>query len=230
MTSQAATTNRAPSIGANQIRLLEKLSNAVAVSGDEAEVRAIVLEEVKPLADDVKIDALGNVLVTHLGSGENRLRVMLDAHMDEVGFMLVDGDDDGLYRFETVGGLDVRQLVGKPVWVGREHVPGVIGARPIHFTKPEDRKHTMPLDSLRIDVGPDPAGKVKVGDRATFATRFRRVGPSLLGKALDDRLGVATLIELLRYAPANIDLLLSFSVQEEIGLRGAKVAAYAFNP
>jgi len=211
-----------------QIKLLEKLCNAVAVSGDEGEVRKIVLEEVKPYADEVKVDALGSVLVTKNGTGQKRVRVMLDAHMDEVGFMLVAEDGDGIFRFETVGGLDVRQLVGKQVLVGRDKIPGVIGARPIHLTTPDERQKKIPLDQLRIDIGP--AGKAKLGERATFATKFRRVGPSIFAKAIDNRVGCAILIELLKNAPPNVDLCLSFSVQEEIGLRGAKVAAYYFNP
>jgi endoglucanase len=219
-----------PTIGNYQLKLLEKLCNAGAVSGDEGEVRSIVLEEIKGHADEVKVDALGNVLATKNGStGDKRLRVMLSAHMDEVGFMLVADDGEGLFRFETVGGLDVRQLPGKAVLVGREHVPGVIGARPIHLTTSEERKKKIPLEALRIDVGPGTT-KVKPGDRAVFATRFQRSGPALLAKALDNRFGVATLIELLKHAPAGIDLLAAFTVQEEIGLRGAKVAAYAFNP
>ena len=211
-----------------QLKLLERLSNACAVSGDEGEVRAIVLEEVRPHADEVKVDALGNVLVTRRGKGRDRPRAMLAAHMDEVGFMLVYDDGDGIFRFETVGGLDERQLVGKPVRVGKDHLPGVIGAKPIHLTKAEERKQAIPIDSLRIDIGPE--AKAKVGDRAAFATRFTRLGPSLRGKALDDRLGVATLIELVKNAPSNVDLLAAFTVQEEVGLRGARVAAYAFDP
>ncbi len=218
-----------PRIGNTQLKLLEKLCNAVAVSGDEGEVRRIVLEELRPVADEIKVDALGNVLVTKIGSGAHRLRVMLDAHMDEVGFMLVDDEKDGIFRFETVGSLDVRQLAGKQVLVGRERVPGVIGAKPIHLTTAEERSKKIPLDSLRIDIGPA-GGKVKVGDRAAFATKFRRVGPSILAKAIDDRIGVATLIELVKNAPANVDVLAAFTVQEEVGLRGAKVAAHTFDP
>lgn len=214
----------------SQIRLLERLTNACAVSGDEGEVRTIVLEQVRPYADEIKTDALGNVLVTRYGKGEKRLRVMLAAHMDEVGLMLTNEDEDGIFRFDTVGGVDLRQLVGKPVWVGREHVPGVIGARPIHLSSPEERKQAPTLDSLRIDLGPGNSSKVKVGDRATFATSFKRLGASLQAKALDDRLGVATLIELLKEAPGHFDLLAAFTVQEEVGLRGARVAAYALNP
>ena len=221
-----------PTIGTNQIKLLERLCNAMAVSGDEGEVRRIVLEEIKGHADEVKVDALGNVLAIKNGTGrtgKKRLRVMLSAHMDEVGFMLVADDGEGLFRFEKVGGIDVRQLPGKAVLVGAEHVPGVIGARPIHLTSKEERKQKITLEALRIDIGPG-STKVKPGDRATFATRFQRSGPALLAKALDDRLGVVTLIELIKHAPAEIDLLAAFTVQEEIGTRGAMVAAYAFNP
>lgn len=222
-----------PQVGEEQIGLLERLCNASGVSGDEGEVRRIVLEQVRqwvPESDNIKVDALGNVLVTRPGQGDDRLRVMVAAHMDEVGLMLTNDEEDGIFRFDTVGGLDSRHLVGKPVLVGREHVPGVIGAKPIHLTTPEERKNPISVESLRIDVGPGNGGRVKVGDRATFATRFSQTGPSLRAKALDDRLGVATLLELVRQAPPNIDLLAAFTVQEEVGLRGAQVAAYTFDP
>ena len=217
-----------PTFGNAQFKLLERLCNVLAVSGDEGEVRKIVLEEVKPYADEIKVDALGNVLATKLGRAKKRMRVMLDAHMDEVGFMIVAEDGEGIYRFEAVGGMDVRHLVGKQVFVGRERTPGVIGAKPIHLMSTDDRTKKVQIESLRIDVGP--TGKAKVGDRAGFATKFRRVGPSIMSKSIDDRIGVATLIELIKNAPSNIDLCAAFTVQEEIGLRGAKVAAYYFNP
>jgi endoglucanase len=191
-------------------------------------VRRIVLEAVQPYADEVKVDVLGNVLVTKEGIGKNRTRVMLDAHMDEVGFMLVSDEGDGLYAFQTIGGIDPRHLPGKRVLVGREHHPGVIGLKPIHLASEDELKHKPSVESLRIDLGP--GGKAKPGDWATFATQFRRAGPSIMAKAIDDRIGVATLVELVRHAPENIDLLAAFSVQEEIGLRGAQVAAYAFEP
>lgn len=229
MSPKEKSTRKAPTIGARQIKLLERLSNAVAVSGDEGEVRKIVLSEIKDIADDVKVDALGNVLAVRHARQEPAMRVMLAAHMDEIGFMLVEGED-GLFRFETVGGIDVRQLPGKTVLVGKEHLPGVIGAKPIHHTTPEERRNAITLDSMRIDVGSENGKKVKPGERATFATRFQRIGPSLVGKALDDRLGVATLIELLHHAPAHIELQAAFTVQEEVGLRGARVAAYSLDP
>ena len=217
-----------PSFGNTQLKLLEKLCNVTAVSGDEGEVRKIVLEEVKPYADEVKVDALGNVLAVKRGRGVKRLRVMLDAHMDEVGFFIVADEGEGIYRFETVGGIDVRHLVGKQVFVGRDNIPGVIGGKPVHLMDHDEATHKVPLEALRIDLGL--GGKAKVGDRAGFATKFRRVGPSIMSKSIDDRIGVATLIELLKNAPANVDLCLAFAVQEEIGLRGAKVAAQYFQP
>lgn len=217
-----------PSFGNAQIKLLEKLCNVIAVSGDEGEVRKIVLEEIEPYADEVKVDALGNVLAIKRGRSQKRLRVMLDAHMDEVGFFIVAEDGEGIHRFETVGGVDVRYLVGKQVLVGRDRSPGVIGGKPVHLMDADEAARKVPLDALRIDLGP--GGKAKVGDRAGFAAKFRRVGPSIMAKAIDDRIGVATLIELLKHSPSNIDLCAAFTVQEEIGLRGAKVAAQYFQP
>ncbi len=230
MSEQAPLQSDAPSIGAEQIALLERLSNACAVSGDEGEVRAIVLEQVKPYADELKVDALGNVLVTRKAKTPGALRVLLTAHMDEVGFMIMEETEGGLYRFVIVGSVDERQLVGKTVLAGRQHFPGVIGAAPIHLTTAEERQRPISLSALQIDLGLEANGKLKPGDRATFATPFRQVGPSLFGKALDDRLGVAMLIELVKHPPENVELLAAFTVQEEVGLRGARVAAYAFNP
>jgi putative aminopeptidase FrvX len=217
-----------PTFGNVQLKLLERLTNVIAVSGDEGEVRKIVLEEIKPYADDVKVDAMGNILATKPGRGAKRTRVMVDAHMDEVGFMIVADDSEGLYRFEAIGGIDVRHLVGKQVFVGKERTQGVIGGKPIHLMDHDEYTRKVPIDGLRIDLGL--TGKAKVGDRAGFATQFRRVGPSIMAKSIDDRIGVATLIELVKNAPANIDLCAAFTVQEEIGLRGAKVAAQYFNP
>jgi endoglucanase len=228
--------NSPPKVGNAQIRVLERLSNACAISGDEGQVRKIVLEQVEGYADEIKIDAMGNVLVTCFGSSssgsskgskdkDKRLRVMLAAHMDEIGLMLTHDEGDGIYRFEAVGGIDERELAGKAVFVGKERLPGVIGVKPVHLMDREERERALTVDNLRIDVGPV-AGRVKVGDRAAFSTRFARLGSSLVGKAMDNRLGVATLVELVKHAPKNIDLLAAFTVQEEVGLR-AQVAAYA---
>lgn len=219
-----------PTLGESELALLTKLCNAVSVSGDEQEVRAIVTEELRDFADVTKVDAMGNVLVRREGKGLDRVRVMIAAHMDEVGFMIVNDEGDGVFEFRVIGGVDPRQLVGKPVTIGRDHIPGVIGAKAIHLTTPEERKQVLKVDQLRIDVGPGTGSKVKVGDRGTFATKLVVLGPSIRSKALDDRLGVFNLIQLVKYAPDNVDLLAAFTVQEELGLRGAKIAAFSFDP
>jgi endoglucanase len=174
------------------------------------------------------------IAVRHARGTANPLRVMLDAHMDEVGFLIVSDEEGGLYRFTKVGGIDERVLPGKLVLVGKDNLPGVIGAKAIHLTEPGETETKIPLDALRIDVGPG-GGSVKPGDRATFATRFQEVGPSFIAKALDNRLGCASLIEILRAAQSSneldhLELLFSWSVQEEIGGRGARVAAYGLDP
>jgi endoglucanase len=223
-----------PKIGTPQIKLLEKLCAAAAISGQEGEVRQIVKDELEKHADELRVDALGNVLVTKKGGGRGRTRVMLAAHMDEVGFMITGDDKDGIYKFDTVGSLDVRQLVGKTVIIGKDRVSGVIGFKPIHLTTASERSSAPSLDGLRMDTGGGANGKVKVGDRAAFAPGFAVLGSggtrTIRAKALDDRVGVATLIELVRRAPANVELLAAFTTQEEIGVRGAKVAAHAFDP
>ena len=219
-----------PTLGESELALLTKLCNAVSVSGDEQEVRAIVTEELRDFADVTKVDAMGNVLVRREGKGLDRVRVMIAAHMDEVGFMIVNDEGDGVFEFRVIGGVDPRQLVGKPVTIGRDHIPGVIGAKAIHLTTPEERKQVLKVDQLRIDVGPGTGSKVKVGDRGTFATKLVVLGPSIRSKALDDRLGVFNLIQLVKNAPENVDLLAAFTVQEELGLRGAKIAAFSFDP
>lgn len=219
-----------PRVGAAQIKLLEKLSNACAVSGDEGAVRKLVLEEIKRHADEISTDALGNVLAIKRGTGRNRPRVMLAAHMDEVGFMLTNDEGKGIFRFKVSGGIEAKNLAGKQVWVGKDMLPGVIGVGPIHLASLSERNSPVSENNLRIDIGPSNGSRVMTGDRATFATKFIRIGSSLRGKALDDRIGVATLIHLLKNAPENIDLLAAFTVQEEVGLRGAKVAAHALDP
>ncbi|MCB9136049.1 MAG: M42 family peptidase [Anaerolineales bacterium] len=225
-----------PKIGTSQAKLLERLCSACAVSGDEGEVRKIVIEEIKAHADSYKVDALGNVLATRSATkaGPNPLRVLLAAHMDEVGFMVSADDKDGFYRFELIGGLDPTILIAKPVAIGKDHLTGVIGAKPIHLTTAAERKTAITLESLRIDTGNGGNGKVKVGDHATFAPNFTTIGQgagrSFRSKALDDRIGVANLIELVKNPPPNVELLAAFTVQEEVGLRGAEVAAYTFDP
>lgn len=226
----ASSLARAPDL----IELARRLSEASGISGDEAAVRRVVLESLQGRAEQVSVDALGNVLVRCRSSGRRAVRVMVAAHLDEVGLMVVGISREGMLRFEKVGGVDERYLLGKPVWVGKDHLPGVIGLKPIHLWDPSEVRKTVPVDSLLIDIGAaskEAASQwTQPGDRVAFATRFEAHGQLVQGKALDDRLGVASLISLVLDPPPNIELLAAFTTQEEVGLRGARVAAYALEP
>lgn len=219
-----------PQIKVPQIELLEKLSNACGVSGDEGEIRQIILEEIKGVVDRFEIDILGSVIAYKDGKGKDLPTVLIAAHMDEIGFIIYTDDKDGIYGFEKIGGIDNRQLAGKPVFIGKDKIFGVIGAKPIHLTTVAERKVTIPHDQLKIDIGPASEKKPTLGDCATFATKFIKMNDSLRGKALDNRVGVTTLIELLKNVPENINLVAAFTVQEEVGLRGAGVVAERIKP
>jgi len=218
----------------SHLALLRALTEAVGVSGDEGEVRRLVREQVEPLADEVLVDALGNLIAVRMGTARRRVRVMLSAHMDEVGLMLTGAEAEGYLHVATVGGIAPHHLLGKAFWVGKDRVPGVIGMTPPHLSAPGDKRRTPGFDQMRLDVGArtrdDALERVRIGDRAAFATPLARLGDAVSAKALDDRLGVAILIELFQAAPASIDLMATFSVQEEVGLRGAGVAAHRLDP
>ena len=211
------------------IDLLTRICEAPGAPGYEKEIRKLVLKELKGLADDVSTDNMGNVIALKKGRSSKK-SCMAAAHMDEIGFMLTHDEGKGIFRFDLIGGIDTRQLPGKQVWVGPDRQQGIIGMNPVHLSSASERSSKPDLNSLRIDIGPANADKVKTGDRAAFATSFMRTGPSLRGKALDDRLGVTTLITMLRNAPENIDLLAAFTAMEEGGLKGAAVAGYTLNP
>lgn len=223
---------------------LEQLSNAFGVSSVEGDVRKIILEAARPYADEWRVDTMGNLFVTrnHRGTGlTSARRVMVTAHMDEVGFMISDIKSNGRLKFKAIGGFDRRILLGKAVVVGQERVPGVIGLKPVHLLKHGEDARVDDIASMYIDIGAsgdNGGGKVSVGDFATFATQFgylggqprRRTDQGLVkGKAFDDRAGCAVLLELLK-GDYPVDLVAVFTVQEEIGLRGARVAAYTAKP
>ncbi len=225
------------------MKLLEQLSNAFGVSGMEEDVRRIIVEAVKPLADELRADTMGNLFALRRArqphSGDP-LRVMVTAHMDEVGFLITKITGSGLLKFKTVGGFDPRVLLGKTVVVGKDRLPGVIGMKPVHLLKASERRKVGDIDSMYIDIGAtsDSPGKVKPGDFATFDTRFAPMGGGdaaspgsglVKGKALDNRVGCALLVELLQ-GDYPVDVVGVFTVQEEAGLRGARVAAYSANP
>jgi putative aminopeptidase FrvX len=214
--------------------LLRLLSEASGVSGDETAVRTVILEALNGSVIGTRVDSLGNLFVSCRTRGRKRMRVMVAAHMDEVGLILMQPGSEGLWKFETVGGVNEQTLPGKAVWVGKHRVPGVIGGKPVHLTEKEEREHPIKKDSLTIDIGAKDkdgaASAVNAGDRAVFATPFRAERGVLFGKALDNRLGVAALVELAADPPPGVELLPVFTTQEEIGLRGAQVAAYALRP
>ncbi|MBI4772149.1 MAG: hypothetical protein HY784_17455 [Chloroflexi bacterium] len=152
--------------------MLRELSNAAGVSGDEGAARRILLEAIRDQVDDVKVDALGNVLALKKGveaKPGREARVLVAAHMDEVGLMVTGYEAEGALRFQVVGGIDEHVLLGKPVLVGPQRLPGVIGATPVHLLSAEQRQAIVRTSKLRIDLGVDSQGAaeklVKVGDR-----------------------------------------------------------------
>jgi endoglucanase len=220
--------------------LLEALSNAFGVSGFEDDVRQIIQTLVAPYADDVRIDALGNLIVTRKGPTGHTL--MLDAHMDEVGLMISHVEDGGFLRFATIGGWDPRVLLAHAVTVRTRSgtkIRGVIGSLPPHLSKPEERDKPVPVDQMFIDVGARSADEAKhwglgIGDPAVLSYPCERLRDSwVLGKALDDRAGCAAVIrvlESLAKEKLGLTVVCNFAVGEETGLRGARTAAYQIAP
>lgn len=213
--------------------LLKELSEAIGISGKEDAVRKIVLGAIKDHAQDIRIDPMGSVTARKNGTAENPLRVMLASHMDEVGFMVMGFDGDGLIRFTSIGGIDDRILPGMRVKIGTNQVPGVVIWMPIHKNR---EQNVVKMSSLRIDIGAsskdEVGGKVKRGDHIAFdATYAELPGGMLRGKSFDDRVGCSLLIDVLQSEAAYpVDVLAAFTVQEEIGLRGAAVAAKTLKP
>jgi endoglucanase len=154
--------------------------------------------------------------------------------MDEVGLMIVHHDSNGHLRFDKVGRIDDRVLLSKVVLIGKDKIPGVIGVKPVHLLKSKEREQVIDSDSLTIDIGAktkeEAQSLVKIGDYATFATQFAELGDARVkGKALDDRAGCAALVEILK-RDYPLDVYGVFTAQEEVGSRGARVAAYAIEP
>ena len=213
--------------------LLKRLTEAMGPSGFEDEVRGILREEVSPYVDAIYTDVLGT-LICEKGRSQPGPCVMLDAHMDEVGLMVVGVENSGLLRFRPLGGVDPRILVAKRVRVGSSKLPGVIGSKPIHLQKPDEQKHPIPEDELFIDIGAkdkeDALANVQLGDVAVFDTLFDTIGDGCVkAKSFDDRVGCYILSEILKKFYA-VPLVGAFTVQEEVGLRGATAAAHRIAP
>lgn len=215
--------------------ILKALSEAVGISGQEDAVRAVILPAIRDHAVDLRVDSMGSITARKpaaVNGAEPPPRVMIAAHMDEVGFMVTAIDGDGLLRFTAVGGIDDRILPGLRVLVGESLLPGAVIWTPIHKNR---EQNVVKLKDLRIDIGAaskdEASGRVKIGDRIAFASQFMEVGDKMLrGKAFDDRAGCALLIDVLGAEPYPVEVLAAFTVQEEIGLRGAKVAAQTLKP
>lgn len=215
--------------------ILQQLSDAMGVSGNEDAVRKIIADAVCSHVDELRSDTIGNLFAVKKARRARRpFKVMVAAHMDEVGLMIVGHDGSGGLRFRPVGGIDDRVLPGKVVLVGPDRIPGVIGAKPVHLLKGDEGRQVVKMDSMLIDIGAssrEEAEKlVKPGQVAVFDTRYQKIGRTATGKAFDDRAGCAVLVELLRGVRFPFDLYGVFTVQEEIGLRGARVAASAVEP
>ncbi len=212
--------------------LLKKLCSARGISGSEDAVRDIIINEIKDFAD-YQIDNLGNLLVHKKGKQSAKSRLMLSAHMDEVGLMVTDITSDGFLKFDEVGGIDRRVLLGKAVAVGKNNVPGVIGVKPIHLTKGDESQTIPELGDMYIDIGADSLEQalevVGYGDSVHYSGEFLENDYTVNSKAIDDRFGCYVLIELIK-SDLKYDTDFAFVVQEEVGLRGAKVAAYTLNP
>jgi putative aminopeptidase FrvX len=206
------------------IETIRKLVEAYGPSGHEDQVRALILDEIDGLADEVAVDALGNVIAWRRAPGPDVRRVMLAAHMDEIGLMVTHVDEKGFLRFTNIGGLYPSTLIGSRV----RFADGLIGSIGV-----EDSANRLPrLEELYIDVSGGPgAPNVRVGDAASMSREFVRRGDRLTAKSMDDRVGCAIQIEVMRrLGQTPNDVAFVFSVQEEVGLRGASTAAYAVDP
>ena len=210
---------------------LKQLTDIDAVSGNENALRRAIVEAARALCDDVTIDRSGNVIATKPGTDDRLPHVVLSAHMDEVGFMIVGYTDDGLLRIRPIGGIDPRVAVSKWVRVGKDALPGVIGAMAIHLQTPEDRQRVLGFDKLYIDIGAKDQKEAEklcpLGTYAAFDTPYTPFGDGFVAaKALDDRIGCFNLLKLLE-EEYDSDLICVFVTQEEVGLRGSQTAAFA---
>ena len=214
--------------------LLKELTEASGVSGNEKEVRDLIKDTLEGYVDEIKTDRIGNLIVHKKGSNPGGKRLMIAAHMDEVGLLVKDIDSSGLIKFMPVGGIDKRVLVSKAVSIGEKKLPGVIGAKPIHLQKRNEWSKVLDIDDLYIDIGAtskEEAEKhVSIGDYVAFDTSYKEMGNGTIkAKALDDRVGCSILIDILK-SDIDAEIFGAFTVMEEVGLVGAGPAAYQIKP
>ncbi len=213
--------------------LLKKLCLSCGISGEEEEVRELILSEIRPAAERWEIDPLGNLIVFKKGRKSPRRRLMLCAHMDEVGMIVTYITPEGLLKFDCVGGIHNSALFARQVLVGKNRVPGVVCAKPVHVAQGDERKKCPSAKDLTIDIGASTAEEagavVSVGDAVYFDAPYEEKGGFVIGKAIDDRLGCAVLIAMLQ-REQPYDMTYVFTVREEIGLQGAAAAAFTVAP
>lgn len=216
------------------VPLLAEIAEAAGVPGYEQRIREIVLREIKPLVDEIDIDNLGNVIALKKGKPGGK-KVMVAAHMDEIGFMVSHIEENGFLHFVPLGGFDPKTLTAQRVIVhGRKDVIGVMGSKPIHLMTPEERNKPLHLEDFFIDLGM-PFDQVKelvrIGDPVSRERSLIEMGDCVNVKSLDNRASVFILIETLReLKQCPYDFYAVFTVQEEVGIRGANVSAHQVNP
>ena len=223
------------------LALLSELCRAAGGPGREERIREIVIRELEPLVDSIRVDRMGNVIASRKPRGRSApkkgdpRRLMLSAHMDEISLIVTHVEDDGFLRFSTLGGFDPKTLSTQRVIVhGRKDVIGVIGSKPIHIMSDEERAKPPRLETFFIDLGM-PKAKVeklvRIGDLCTRERDFIEIGESVSTKSLDDRVGVFVMIEAVRKAKQHgVEILAVATTQEEVGIRGAEVAAMNLKP
>lgn len=213
---------------------LKKLCMLPGVSSHEDAVRDFIRKQAAPYAESIRTDSMGNLIIEKKGAAHGKKKLMLAAHMDEVGLMVHTITEDGYLKFYTVGGIDRRVLLGKRVLVGEKMVPGVIGLKAYHLTSAEEEKNVPKLREFYIDIGAangdDAKQHVSPGDIVVFDSDVVTFGHGLLkAKAIDDRIGCAVMVELLK-EDLPMDCTFVFTVQEEVGTRGAFGAAFSVTP
>ena len=216
-------------------KLLSKICTTPGVSGFEQRIREVVLEEIKDLVDEVQVDNMGNVYAIKKGKSDKK--VMIGAHMDEIGFIVTHIDDKGFIRFHTLGGFDPKTLTAQRVIIhGKEDVIGVMASKPIHVMTPDERNKVANLSDYFIDTGlavEEVKELIEIGNPITREREFIEMGNCVNGKSLDNRLAVFILIETLKQLKGKevpYDIYGVFTVQEEVGIRGANVSALRIKP
>ena len=216
------------------LKTLKELCALPGVSSAEDAVRDYIQRRTEKTADAVRVDAMGNLIVFKKGAKTAQNRLMLAAHMDEVGLIVHAITDEGYLKFYTVGGIDRRVLLGKRVCVGAKEITGVIGLKAFHLVGKKELGTVPKLSDFYIDIGAENGEQAKelvsIGDVAVFSGDVLEFGEGMLKvKALDDRIGCAVMLHLLE-KPLPMDCTFVFTVQEEVGTRGAFGAAFSVKP